>query len=520
MAEFSDQLLITVGGNIVSAVIMAAGGLFVLAQNWRKDLNRLFFFLSVSTFIYTICFVVASLQTDYDSAYFWWFLNIFDVFIPMAIVHFVLRVANKHTQLKWFIRFVYVSGLVIFAAAWILPSAFLPQVEPKLYFPYYLDGGWLYWVMLAHFLFPPFIAFIYLLIAFKESAGIERKRLEYIVLMLLVGYAIGPLNFFLVFDIPLDPLYGMFVGFYFLPIAYGIFATDLLDIRIVVRRAFFTAVGIGAIAAFLSALIFLNDFLANAIPGMQSWTVPFGVAVVAFIVGRSVLMQSRETERLKYEFITVATHKLRTPLTHIHWLVPELLDKVGENTDLREGIRRIDSANNRLIELTNILLEAAQESGITGYKKEPVDLAAPAKESLDRFKTQITEKKLVVTFTADGAPKALGDARRLASVIDVLIENAVVYTPEKGSIAITIAKDKHGVRFSIKDTGIGIATEDQRRIFSSFFRTSAAKTADTEGVGLGLSLSKDFIAKQGGSMGVDSDGEGKGSTFWFFIPAA
>lgn len=520
MFGIPDQLLITLAGNAISGAIMIVGGLFVLFQNVRKTANQLFFFLTFSTLLYTAFFIIASLQTEYHAAYFWWFLNIFDVFISMAVVHFIFHIIKKDRQWGWFIFLTYAIGIAIFIAAWLQPTWFLPSVVPKLYFPFYLEGGWLYGIMLIHFLFFPMVAFLNLLVAYWYSTGIESKRYEYFILMLLVGYVIGCLNFLLVFNIPLDPIFGMFLGFYLIPIAYGIFSTNLLDIRLVVRRALFYAMGIGAVAAFLTSLILLNDFLVRTLPWLTFWTVPLGVSVVAVLIGRLVWGEAKDTDRLKYEFITIAAHKLRTPLTRIRWEIPGLLEKVGDNPEVREGIVRIDVANNRLIELTNILMEAAHtEDTAYWYKKDPVDLGIAITNAIARFDAQIKEKKLsLVVEIAPDVKKPLGDQGRLASVVDVLIENAVIYTPPGGSIRVELSAEKKRVRFSVSDTGIGIKPEDQQRIFSSFFRTDAAKTTDTEGVGIGLSVAKSILEKHGGKIGVSSDGEGKGSSFWFTLP--
>lgn len=521
MTEITNQLLVTIGGNVISAFIMVAVGLFVVAQDPKRDINRLFFFLTISTLVYTIFFIVASLQTDYESAYFWWFLNIFDVFITMAVVHFIFRVINQHHKWRWFIVATYAVGALIFAVAWIEPSWFLPRVEPKLYFPYYLEGGFWYVVMLVYFLGAPLVAAGNLVATYLKSTGIERKRLEYLVIMLAVGYAIGCLNFFLVFDVPVDPVFGMFIGFYLIPIAYGIFSAQLLDVRLVARRALYYAVGIAAVTAFLVTLILLNDFFVKTVPWLQFWTVPLTAAAIAFVVGRVVWRQTKEADRLKYEFITIATHRLRTPLTRIHWTVPELLKRTYDDPTLKEGLLRIDVANNRLIELTNVLLEAAhtEDTGFW-YKHETVDLLRCVRASLNRFDLHITEKGLTVSLPLGETPLAMGDEGRIASVIDVLVENAVMYSPKGRPIGISIVPKGEQVKFSIRDTGIGVKPEDRDRIFSGFYRTDAAKTADTEGVGLGLSVAKTIIEKLGGTIGVESEGEGKGSTFWFTLPAA
>lgn len=520
MFGLPDQLLITVAGNILSGALIFGGGLIVLFSNTRGRANQLFFFLCIANLTYTVFFIVAAIQTEYFAAYFWWFLNIFDVLITISVVHFVFHVTKKDKQWSWFIILTYLVGIAIFIYAWLDQSAFLPHVEPKLYFAYYLEAGWLYSVMLGYFLLFPLVAFINLLVTYFYSAGVEKKRYEYFILMLLVGYTIGCLNFALVYDVPIDPIFGMFLGFYILPIAYGIFATNLLDVRIVLRRAFYYGLIVGLVAAFFTALILLNQFLVATIPWLQFWTVPVFASLVAVVIARLVWGQTKDADRLKYEFITIAAHKLRTPLTRIRWEIPSLLARVGDDTELKEGLVRIDVANNRLIELTNILMEAAHtEDTAYGYKKDKVDLSIAIRNAVGRFESQIKEKNIsVVTQVDPKAGQPIGDSGRLGSVVDILIENAVIYNKEGGSIHIALKNEGSRVKFSVSDTGIGVTREDAARIFSSFYRSEAAKRADTEGVGIGLTIARSIIEKHGGKMDVVSEGSGKGSTFWFTLP--
>lgn len=521
MFGIDDQLLITIGGNVVSIVIILLGGLFVLFYNIRNRTNQLFFFLMMTNLAYEVFFVTAALQTQYFAAYFWWFLNIFDVFITMAVVHFIFHIIKRERQWAWFIWLTYVVGLAIFLYAWVDQAAFLPYVEPKLYFHFYLEAGWLYTVMLTYFLTFPLVAFGNLISTYMHSSGIERKRYEYIILMLIVGYAIGCLNFALVYDIPIDPIFGSLFGFYFIPIAYGIFATNLMDIRLVVRRAFYYGLSIGAVAAFFTVLTLLNDFLVRTVSWLQFWTVPLIASVVAVITARVVWSQTQDADRLKYEFITIAAHKLRTPLTRIRWEIPNLLTRAEKDPELKEGLVRIDVANNRLIELTNILMEAAHtEDTAYGYKRDPVDLGVAIKNAVGRFESQVKEKNLsLVVEVQPDVKKPIGDSGRIASVVDVLVENAVIYNKNGGSVHISLQNEGSSrVRFSISDTGIGVSSQDAERIFSSFYRSEAAKRADTEGVGIGLSVARNIIEKHGGRLDVTSPGEGKGSTFWFTLP--
>ena len=521
MPALPNELLFVVGGNLITAAIVLVGGLLVFLQNWRRPGNQAFFFHTVTIVLFTFFFAMASLQTEHASAYAWWMTNIVDVFIAMASVQLIFTVTNRTKEWRWFLILSYVTGFTIFVLALAQPHWFLPDVTPKLYFPYYLNAGWLYIAMVAYLVVFVFIAFMNLLVAFWSSSGVARKRYEYFIFAYIIGYTIGGWNFLLVFNIPADPIFAMALWVHLIPVAYGIFAIDLLDIRIVARRSFYYAAGIAIIAGFLATLILLNNVITQTFPKLQFWTVPAVVGVIAFVIGRLVWAQVTEGEKLKYEFITVATHKLRTPLTQIRWSLAELMPQAQGNPAMLEGLRRIDESNNRLIELTTDLMEAAHSGeGMNGYKKEAVDLEKLANDTLEHFELQITAKKIAVTKSFEGAVPVQGDIRHTESVVTVFIENAITYTPSGGTLRVEAKKDRQGVRFSVTDSGIGVAIEDRDRLFKSFFRTDKAKTADTEGVGLGLSLAKSTIERQGGSIGFTSEGEGKGSTFWFVLPVA
>jgi signal transduction histidine kinase len=126
----------------------------------------------------------------------------------------------------------------------------------------------------------------------------------------------------------------------------------------------------------------------------------------------------------------------------------------------------------------------------------------------------VKEKNIKLTYSYEkDLPKVNVDKLRISSVIQMLLENAIAYTKDK--IDINIKKDKNNVIFSIKDNGIGIPKQDQPYVFNKFFRTHQAYLTETEGSGISLFLSKSIIDKHNGKIGVYSEGEGKGSEFWF-----
>jgi len=111
----------------------------------------------------------------------------------------------------------------------------------------------------------------------------------------------------------------------------------------------------------------------------------------------------------------------------------------------------------------------------------------------------------------------MADPRRVEQVLLNLLSNAIKFT-EKGSIRITSSQEGDSVRISVADTGIGITREDQRKLFQPFTQVQSGLTRQYEGTGLGLSISKKLVSLMGGDIGVESE-HGKGSTFWFTVPA-
>lgn len=513
-------LLITTVGHVISSIAFAVVAVLVLLHNPTKTLNRAFFVSAIAASVFGLDLAFAINLDPGPFAYRVWMLNLIDVLIVSAYLHMTFAAIQKEHEARWLLRGVYAVGALIVGASLLFPHLFLPEVVPKLFTKSYLVAGPLYVAMVVYFVvvfLMSFFSIIYGYLRQKEN----RRQLEYFILAAIIGYSTGPIDFFLVFDINVSPLYGMFFGFFMLPIAYGIITDQLMDIRIAFKRALLYSFGIASIAGTLAVLIFINDFLVRTFAWIQFWTVPIFAAIISFIIGRVFWSKMVENEKIKYEFITVATHKLRTPLTQIHWGLSSLVNE-SLSPQAKDLVEHIRHANGRLIELTNILFETTEEAEMLGRysrAKEKIGLLAITRDVFRKLDPIIKKKKLVVNIHADTEVTIVANPQRITSVIEVLIENAVNYTPEGGLVqVITYTKSGRAV-YSVRDTGIGVPPKEQKLIFSRFYRTDAARRADTEGVGLGLAMAKSIIEKNGGKIGVESQGENKGSTFWFSLPA-
>lgn len=512
----TGQLILTLTLHGISGLLLVGSALFVFLQDRHRFINQIFFLNFIFIAIYEAGMVFGPLMPTYELAYLVWFTNLFDVFITSTTVAVILAAIGKLKEWRWYLIGTVFISFAIFFMALFVPEWFLPQVTPKMYFPWYLDGGWLYVVMVVFFILGPLFPYLAMIRAYFQ--GYDRERVEYFIIMYAIGYSLGCLNFALVLDIPIDPLIGSPIGLGFIPLAYGVVAKNLLNIRVVFARAALYSAGIASLAALLALLISLNNVIVGAFPWVQFWTVPIFTAAVAFFIGQLFWKKLLENDRIKYEFITVATHKLRTPLTQISWSVRTLLES-NPTPEVRAVAEHIQKSSNRLIELTNILFETTEESTQAyAYQKESVPLLETTRAVLTRLDPFVRTKNLTVNIHADDEVMVQGDSRRIGSVIEVLLENAINYSPNGGLIQIIAYMKGKRAYYSVRDQGIGVSVGDQKRIFTRFYRTDAARRADTEGVGLGLAMAKNIIEKHQGSIGVESLGDGKGSVFWFSVP--
>lgn len=227
-------------------------------------------------------------------------------------------------------------------------------------------------------------------------------------------------------------------------------------------------------------------------------------------------------ERMKTEFVSIAAHQLRTPLSAIKWTLGMFLDgDVGEITSQqRELLEKTYKSNERIITLINDLLDVTRiEEGRYLYKLTLCDFESIVQSAADSYKDEIQRKKIIfgIIKPKKRLPSVTLDVEKMTLAIQNLIDNAIKYTPPGGSVTIFLEADKDEIKFSIHDTGIGISKDEQERIFTRFFRGVNALRMETDGTGLGLFISKNIIEAHGGKIWFESE-EGKGTIFYFTIP--
>ena len=233
----------------------------------------------------------------------------------------------------------------------------------------------------------------------------------------------------------------------------------------------------------------------------------------------------KEAERVKDEFIGIAAHELRSPLAVVKGFSQMLIMQTnrGKGPALadwqKEAIADIDSATNRLIELTEDLLDVTRlQAGRLELHLEPVDLVALVKRILPRFQVTTDRHRFVLNVVREPLVCNV-DPRRIEQVFSNLMNNAIKYSPMGGDITITLDEDegRRNALFTIQDQGIGIPENQHGRIFSRFMRADNTQMYDIKGTGLGLYLSRELVERHNGRIWFKSV-EGKGSAFYVSLP--
>ncbi len=245
--------------------------------------------------------------------------------------------------------------------------------------------------------------------------------------------------------------------------------------------------------------------------------------------------------RAKTDFIALASHQLRTPLSIIKWYIDYLIagDAGDVNPDQEKYLKEVYKSNERLIELVNALLDVSRiDLGTFVIEPKPTDIIERANTALVKFLPEINAKGIKLEKIFDKLPIINLDPRLTKMVFENIVSNAVKYTPRGGTVRISIQKTNENILIKISDTGCGIPREQQPKMFTKLFRADNVKKIESIGTGLGLYIVKAVIEKSGGKIWFESpsmelllekdqkkeeipiDKRDGGTTFYITIPLA
>lgn len=383
---------------------------------------------------------------------------------------------------------------------------------------------------------------LFLVKKYRFSEGVEKSRLKYLLIGTMTAGSIGIiLNLIL-------PWFGIFYFFSKSPILVSLSFTgmsfyilmryELFNIRIIATEIF---------VVFLIIFLFIKLFLSQNFRGLPldlsffSFFAIFGILLIRAAV-REIKNQEKISElaeelrksndelkrfdAAKSEFISIASHQLRSPLTAVKGYISILLEGTfGRLTAGQiEALHKIYVSTEHLIKLIDDLLNLSRiESGRMQYDFKKINLLDIAKEVIDEYAPNLEKKHLRVIITEPNfsIPSVNGDSDKVRQVILNLIDNAIRYTDIGGAevrfyLKKVAGKDYLGV--VVEDSGRGIEKEDIEHLFTKFVRAERTRKLYTEGSGLGLYVAKKIIDDHQGRIYVESEGIGKGSSFFVELP--
>lgn len=365
--------------------------------------------------------------------------------------------------------------------------------------------------------------FYILLKMYHHAKGIFRAQLQYVFLgsaLTAIGGIttnlimpwLGEFRFFW-----MGPLFSFFMVVLF---TYAIIRHHLLNVRVIATEIFTALILLAALSN-----IILSD-------STRELAVNSFIFILIFIFGilliRQTLREMRALQELsdaKSEFISIASHQLRAPLTAVKGYVSMLIEGTYGNIseEVKNTLQKVSASNERLVQLVNDLLGASRiEEGKLMYSFERVSIPDMIGEVVEELKISADMKDIGLIWKKPPNSQNFfvrGDLAKLRQVILNLIDNGIKYTKE-GKVEIYLARDIKPLhlRISVRDTGIGVSKEDLNKIFNRFSRGKEGMKVSTDGMGLGLFIAKRITEDHGGHIWVESNGAGKGSTFNIRLP--
>jgi len=240
---------------------------------------------------------------------------------------------------------------------------------------------------------------------------------------------------------------------------------------------------------------------------------------------RNILGKSNEKaniENIQSDFVSLASHQLRTPLSAIKWNTEILLKKEIGNLNEKQlkYLQEIYRSNERAINLVNDLLDVSRiQEGHIHLELRPVKIEQVIEEIISNFHELIKASNVSINFEIINGPLPAiqADEDKVKRIVINMLSNSIKYTQEKGQIKITIEQLDKELKISVEDSGVGIPVADRKNIFRKFFRSANVIKLAPDGTGLGLFIAKSLIEAMGGKIDFESK-EGRGTTFYFTLP--
>ncbi len=506
-------------------------GLFVWLKKSREWLHIIFFLYNFTLSIWLFgTFMLFNAVNEIDQLYWDRFIYIGVVFIPVFLYHFGLIYCEIKNQDRLLI-FGYISAF-IFLPLTQLSNNFVNGLYHYSWGVHSIAGTY-HHIFLAYFFFYFWIFFANLINRYRYTSGILKTQIKYFLIGEGILDFIGPLAFLPAYGIPIYPVIFLsaipFAGI----LAYAIIKYKALDVQTIA-----TEIGVSFLNILTVGQIFFSRSEAEVALRIFFWLLILAVSI--FLV-RSVRReverreetamladslekanaQLQELDKQKTDFLSIAAHQLRTPISissgYLELLNDGAYGKVTPET--KQIFSNMDESNERLIKLIDSFLDITRlEQGRTKYDFAEHDLSVLVDGVVKEFEVRAKQNGLTLVWqAAPNFPKVCYDEEKIRHVIFNFIDNAIKYS-EVGNIKVELYQERDGAAVRVRDNGIGFGKIDEANFFQKFYRGENVKGTNVNGTGLGLYVCAKFIEAHHGKVWAHSDDLGQGGEFGFWIP--
>jgi len=519
---------------LVCALFVLLFGLFILSKAPKSRMNRLLFGFNVSMFFWMFgTFMMFANRDNAVLSIFWdRFVYMGVVFMPPFMHHFSLLFTNRDGKQKTLLKINYLVAILFL---------FLSQTPYFLEDLYYYSWGvhtqarLLHHVFLGYFFLGTGIFFVNIWTYFKKIKSKEIKiQSIYVFIAFAIVIFIGGTAYLLAYNIDTKFPFAYFTGLIFpFMLAYAVTKHHLLGTKVVV-----TEVLVGLTVFILVSEIFLSR-------SVQELLLRIVFAVVVVIIGVLLIksvnreinrreevtklahslekanLRLKEVDRQKTDFLSIASHQLRTPLSIAKGYIELIQDGAyGKITKKANGILNdMNDSNEHLVKLVDEFLDITRiEQGRTKFSFVKININKLSEGVVKELTPRAKDEGLKLVWKSQKNLKEIEvDEEKVRHVVFNFIDNAIKYT-DKGVIIISSEKEENGVTVKVKDKGFGFGKEDEANFFQKFYRGKNVEGTNVTGTGLGLYVCRKFIESHGGHVWAHSKGLGKGSEFGFWIP--
>jgi len=527
----------------VTVLLLFIIGLLVLYKDPKSTINRSFSLLTISLLFWIVAsFFEDEVKSDFLRKV---FLDADFSFAAFSIYTFLLFCTDiVHLKIAtkiWFRFLIFLIPLILSVLIFTthIIVAGYEITSTGVLNPILGSGGVIYDIFLS---VAALLGGILIFWNYKKVDSLEKTRYIYLIIGLVLSASIALVtNVFITSYIENSPNYQFYSR---LGIYGSIFVALLPGYAIIRYRLFNIKIITTEILSFIILLVmFVQVFLSESWFQLVTRIITFAilfflVIVLVKSVGEEVKRKEelqkisdalaianqrlKELDATKSEFISIASHQLRTPLTAIKGYISLLLEgSYGVvSPQVLDILNKLYSVNNRLVHLVEDLLNVSRiEAGRIQYSFAPTQLEPIIVELVDMFKPTAKDKKLTLEMKLlkNPLPLLTIDPNKIKEVLSNLIDNSLKYTVQ-GGVTVSLESTPSVVCIIVSDTGIGIKPEDKGKLFEKFIRTSETTKMVASGAGLGLYVGKSFIEAHGGKIWAESDGPDKGSRFIIELP--